>query len=65
MIPKGDKYVWLVWALAFLIPWGVLSPHHNERSSCELTRSAMAENATVIKSARTLRLTGKTIGVAC
>lgn len=24
MIPGGDKYVWLVWALAFLIPWGVL-----------------------------------------
>lgn len=21
MIPGGDKYVWLVWALAFLIPW--------------------------------------------
>lgn len=24
MIPGGDKYVWLVWALAFLIPWGML-----------------------------------------
>jgi len=24
MIPGGDKYVWLVWALAFLIPWGAL-----------------------------------------
>jgi len=24
MIPGGDKYVWLVWALVFLIPWGVL-----------------------------------------
>jgi len=24
MIPGGDKYIWLVWALAFLVPWGVL-----------------------------------------
>lgn len=24
MIPGGDKYIWLVWALAFLIPWGLL-----------------------------------------
>lgn len=24
MIPGGDKYVWLVWALAFLVPWTVL-----------------------------------------
>lgn len=24
MIPSGDKYVWLVWALAFLIPWMAL-----------------------------------------
>ena len=24
MIPGGDKYVWLVWALAFLIPWVLL-----------------------------------------
>lgn len=24
MIPGGDKYVWLIWALAFLIPWGLL-----------------------------------------
>lgn len=24
MIPGGDKYIWLIWALAFLIPWGAL-----------------------------------------
>src|SRR3990172_329080 len=24
MIQGGDKYIWLVWALAFLVPWGVL-----------------------------------------
>lgn len=24
MIPGGDKYVWLVWALAFLVPWGAM-----------------------------------------
>lgn len=24
MIPGGDKYVWFVWALAFLVPWAVL-----------------------------------------
>jgi hypothetical protein len=24
MIPGGDKYIWLVWALAFLVPWAVL-----------------------------------------
>jgi len=24
LIPGGDKYVWLVWALAFLVPWTVL-----------------------------------------
>jgi len=24
LIPGGDKYVWLVWALAFLVPWAVL-----------------------------------------
>ncbi len=24
MITGGDKYVWLVWALAFLVPWAVL-----------------------------------------
>jgi len=24
MIPGGDQYIWLVWALAFLIPWAVL-----------------------------------------
>ena len=24
MISGGDKYIWLVWALAFLIPWGAL-----------------------------------------
>jgi len=24
MITGGDKYVWLVWALTFLIPWGLL-----------------------------------------
>jgi len=25
MIPGGDKYVWLVWALTFLVPWVVHS----------------------------------------
>ncbi len=24
MIPGGDRYVWLVWALAFLVPWAAL-----------------------------------------
>lgn len=23
-MPGGDKYIWLIWALAFLIPWGLL-----------------------------------------
>ena len=24
MIPGGDKYIWLVWALTFLVPWAAL-----------------------------------------
>lgn len=41
MIPDGDKHVWLVWALAFLIPWGLLYAAFPEQRRVMLWSSSL------------------------
>lgn len=41
MIPGGDKYIWLVWALAFLIPWGGLYVAFSEQQRIMLQSSLL------------------------
>lgn len=41
MIPGGDKYVWLFWSLAFLVPWWVLYAAFPERRRAMLWSSSL------------------------
>lgn len=41
MIPAGDKYVWLVWSLAFLVPWGAMYAVFPERRRAMLWSSSL------------------------
>lgn len=41
MIPGGDNYIWLVWALAFLIPWAGLYVAFSEQRRVMLLSSLL------------------------